>query len=89
MGRRWSDDAHGIDRPDQVTIVADRTGAKLLRDLVPGLRPGVDDGDQLAVGELSVLLSMKATEVADPDHGGSDFWHGMAIMPAVGAPAPQ
>src|SRR5579872_869743 len=68
--------AYRIDRSQQLVIVGNCSCAQLRRDLLAGRLPGIDDGDELAVLGLRILLRVKTAEIADSDDRCSDFLHG-------------
>ena len=88
MRRRRRDDAYGIDLAEQLAIVGMggnvKSGATASRASGGGRRCATSL--QSAAG---VLLGVKTAEVANADDGGSDFFHGAAIMPARSAASPK
>ncbi len=79
--RRRCHDADRVHGPEQLAIVRKTACRDLRPNGVPRLLPGVDDGYQLAAGDLRIFLCVEAAEIADSDDGSSDFLHGEAIMP--------
>ncbi len=84
MSRSRRHHADRIQRAKQLAVIPNGPRADLGGDLIPGLLAGVNDGNELAAGDLRILLRMEAPEVADSDHRRSDFFHDGAIMPALG-----
>ena len=63
-------------------MIRQRSRSELTSDLFTCLGPGIDDGDELAIPRLRILLGVKISQIARSDDCCSDFFHGSAIMPA-------
>ncbi len=74
--------AHRIDLAEQLAIVRESARAQFGGDALACLVPAIHHGNQLAIGELRVLLRVEAPQISHSDDSRSDFLHGGAIMPA-------
>ena len=65
-----NDDADGIHRAYELTVVIDGVDAELGGDAFARRAIDVDYGDQVGTGDLRELLRVEPSQVADADNSG-------------------